>query len=50
MNSGGNPKALLQQFLGNANQEQVKGVIQNARKMGCPDNILAEIQNLNTKK
>lgn len=44
MQSGGNPQAILQQ-LGQANPQQMQKIIQNARNMGCPDNILAQVQN-----
>lgn len=46
MNSGGNPQQILQQMMGNANTQQIQGVLQQAKQMGVPDNILSQIQNM----
>ena len=45
INSNGNPMPLIQQFMGNANPEIKQGVLQRAKALGVPDNILSQIQN-----
>lgn len=42
--NGGNPNAVLSQMLSNASPEQRSGLIQVAKKYGCPDNYLKQIQ------
>jgi hypothetical protein len=46
MQSGGNPKQLLQQMVGNADNNQMQHVLQQGRSMGIPDNILSQLQNM----
>ena len=46
MNSGGNPKEILQQMMGNTNPEQMQNIIQQAKQFGVPDNILSQLQNM----
>ena len=50
MQSGGNPRGLLQQFIGSAKSEQIQQLMQSAKGMGCPDSVLAEIQNMQSGK
>ena len=36
---------MIKQMMGNVNPQQMQNVIQQAKQMGCPDNILNQIQN-----
>lgn len=45
MNSGANPNDLLKQMFGNSNNGQVERVMQQAKNMGVPNEILNQIQN-----
>lgn len=45
-NSGTDPQAMLKQMIGNSNPEQMQNVINQAKQMGVPDNILSQIQNM----
>lgn len=47
MNSGGNPKQLLQQLISKSNPQQLQGIMQQAKQFGVPDNILSQLQNMN---
>jgi len=46
MQNNGNPQALLQQLMGNATPEQKESLIKQAKRYGCPDNILSQVQNM----
>ena len=46
ISSNANPMPLIQQFFGNAKPEMKQGLLQQAKQLGCPDNILSQIQNL----
>ena len=46
MNSGQNPQGLIKQVMGNISPEQREGIIKNAKNMGCPSNVLSQIQNM----
>ena len=46
INSNGNPMPLIQQFMGNAKPEVRQGILQRAKQLGAPDNILSQIQNI----
>ena len=46
MQNNQNPQQLIQQVMGNATPEQREGILKQAKNMGCPDNILAQIQNM----
>lgn len=45
MNNGTNPQMLMKQMMGNMNNNQMQGVLNQARQMGVPDEILNQIQN-----
>lgn len=45
-NNGTNPQDMLKQMVGNSNSEQMQNIIQQAKSMGCPDDILNQLQNL----
>ena len=44
-NNGTKPQDMIKQMMGNVNPQQMQNVIQQAKQMGCPDNILNQIQN-----
>ena len=46
MQIGTNPQPLLKQFMKEATPEQIQGVIQQAQQLGCPEQILKQIQNM----
>ena len=46
MRNNGNPQAMLQQIMGNASQEQKQALLSRAKSYGCPNEILAKIQNM----
>lgn len=46
MNSGSNPQALLKQMMGNSNNTQIQNVMNQARSMGVPQEVLTQIQNV----
>lgn len=48
MQSGGNPQDLLKQIVGKADNNQIQQVLQQAKGMGVPENILSQIQNFNS--
>lgn len=45
MNNGTNPQILMKQMMGNMNNTQMQGVLNQARQMGVPDEVLNQIQN-----
>lgn len=45
MNNGTNPQMLMKQMMGNVNNQQMQGVLNQARQMGVPDAVLNQIQN-----
>lgn len=45
MNNGTNPQMLMKQMMGNVNNQQMQGVLNQARQMGVPDEVLNQIQN-----
>lgn len=46
MNNGSNPQSLMKQMMGNMNNNQIQNVMNQARSMGVPDNVLSQIQNI----
>lgn len=46
MGSGSNPQDMLKQIMGGKSSEQVQQILNQAKSMGCPDNVLTQIQNL----
>lgn len=49
MNSGSNPQEFMQQMMknGNISPEQMSGVLNQAKQMGVPENVLQQVQNIN---
>ena len=45
-NNGTNPQAMLKQILSGSNPQQMQSIMQQAKSMGCPDEILKQIQNI----
>lgn len=45
-NNGTNPQAMLKQILSGTNPQQMQSIMQQAKSMGCPDEILKQIQNI----
>lgn len=45
-NNGANPQALIQQMMSQTNPQQIQGILSQAKMLGVPDNILAQIQNM----
>lgn len=48
-NNGANPQGMLKQMIGNGNAQNFQAVMQQAKSMGCPDDVLSQIQNMNKK-
>ena len=46
MNTGGDPRAILRQMMGNASPQQIQQVLGQAKNMGVPEDFLSKIQNL----
>ncbi len=46
MNNGTNPQMLMKQMMGNMNNTQMQNVLNQAKQMGVPDNVLNQIQNM----
>lgn len=46
MNSGGNPQAMLQQMLGGVSPSQKQQILNQAKSMGIPNDVLTKIQNM----
>ena len=46
MQSNGNPEKIVNQIMGNMNSEQKQELLSKAKQYGCPDNILAQLQNI----
>jgi len=46
MQNNGNPQTMIKQLMGNATPEQKENLFREARKYGCPDNILSMLQNM----
>lgn len=44
--NGANPKAILQQMVGNSTPEQMQNILGQARNFGVPDDVLTQIQNM----
>lgn len=44
--SGMNPQGFMKQVMGNLNPEQKAQVIKQAGDMGCPQEILKQVQNM----
>lgn len=44
--SGTDPRAILQQMMGNTSPEQMQNILTQAKGFGVPDNILAQLQNM----
>ena len=45
INSGRNPQDMLRQMK-EQNPDQLQSILQQAKQYGCPENILAQIQNM----
>lgn len=45
-NSGANPQILIQQMVSKTNSQQMQEILSQAKNLGVPDNILAQIQNM----
>lgn len=45
-NSGVNPQILIQQMVSKTNSQQMQEILSQAKNLGVPDNILAQIQNM----
>lgn len=41
-----NPQELIKQAVGKATPQQIQNVLMQAKQLGVPDNILAQIQNM----
>lgn len=46
MSSGANPQNLMKQAIGNATPQQMQGIMEQAKQLGVPDQILQQIQNI----
>lgn len=46
MNNGVNPKSLIKQMMGNVDNSQMQNIMTQARNMGVPNDILAQMQNM----
>ena len=46
-NNGINPQNMLKQMIGQSSPQEMQDIIKQAKSMGCPDNILNQIQNFN---
>lgn len=46
MNNGSNPQALMKQMMENMNNNQIQNAMNQAKSMGIPDSILAQVQNI----
>ena len=44
--SNANPEELLKQTIGQASPQQIQSVLMQAKQLGVPENILAQIQNM----
>ena len=45
-NSGANPQNLIQQMVNQSNTQQMQEILSQAKSLGVPENILAQIQNM----
>lgn len=45
-NNGVNPQDMLKQMMGGIDTQQMQNIMQQAKQMGCPDNVLSQLQNL----
>lgn len=41
-----NPEELIKQTINNATPQQIQYVLSQAKQLGVPDNVLAQIQNM----
>lgn len=46
MQNNTNPQDMIKQMVGNVNPEQMQNIMQQAKSMGVPDDVLNQIQNL----
>ena len=46
MNSGGSPEQILQQEMKKRTPQEIQQVLIQAKQLGVPENILAQIQNM----
>lgn len=46
-NSGANPQDFMKQIMGRATPEQMQNVLNQAKNMGVPPEILNQVQNMN---
>lgn len=45
-NNNANPQELIKQMVGQASPQQIQNVLIQAKQLGVPDNVLAQIQNM----
>ena len=46
-NSGANPQDFMKQIMGKATPEQMQNVLNQAKNMGVPNEVLNQVQNMN---
>lgn len=46
MQNNGNPQPMLQQIISNANPEQRKALLTQAKNFGVPEDVLSKLQNM----
>lgn len=49
MNSGTNPMDFAKQLFGGMNNNQMGNILNQAKSMGCPDDVLQQFQNMNNR-
>jgi cytochrome c553 len=49
MQNGANPQQFMQQFMGNTSPQQMQNILNQARQLGVPNNVLQQVQNINNK-
>ena len=49
MESGVNPQDFMKQVMGNVSNSDMQQMLQQAKNMGVPPEILNQVQNMNTK-
>ena len=48
-NNGANPQALIQQMMAQTNPQQIQRILGQAKMLGVPDDVLAQIQNMQNR-
>lgn len=46
MSSGNNPQTMIKEMKKSATPEQMQSILQQAKRYGVPENILAKVQNM----